>query len=580
MRRAAVLIAVQKAGKLPKLSAAIDGVRKMEAWALAHQIQPDSIKVFTDEQGPVHAAAIFDAVRAFVDTASYDQLFVYFSGHGVNLFFNEYWLLTNAPDAPHEAINVSASAQLAKFAGIPHVVFISDACRTPAEGIQFQRLTGTQIFPNLAGQAVSRPVDVFYATTLGAPALELRDGDSVRYTSVYTEELVQALSGQRRTILSPDQPHSGKLVLRSHPLRRHLQEKVPALVAARLGPGASHSQTPDADILSDEFTFLQWFDAAQVPPEPAAPMPALRGGRPLPAPRQASAAEVARATLRTALHAAPSETAQQIGTALRGATADVSELDAAVRRETEAHGPAHFETNCGFKLLGGELSDVIAPAGVHVALLEPALVRVDLAGLRAADVLFRLTDGRCVVLPAIEGFLGSLTFVGRDLRTVAYEPSDRSDRWQTYQLYRSEITALRGLIAASVYQGVFRLDPEDAERLIDRIRHYKSLDPALALYAGYAYHRLGRIDLIREMQMILGGELGVTLFDLALLASGASAPPRHPFAPLLAQGWPLLEAFGDPGDALRALRSHVDLRSLWTVYDADAFSRLETLIRR
>lgn len=75
---------------------------------------------------------IFDAVNEIVRSASTDQLIVYFAGHGVLINRNEHWLLSEAPRRANAAVNVSGSVELARFCGIRHVVFISDACRTVA----------------------------------------------------------------------------------------------------------------------------------------------------------------------------------------------------------------------------------------------------------------------------------------------------------------------------------------------------------------------------------------------------------------------------------------------------------------
>jgi hypothetical protein len=88
-------------------------------------------------QEPVTAADVRRWIRAFVDLGTVEQLIVYFAGHGVNLWLGEYWLLSGAPDDPNEAVNMRASADLARYCGIPHVVFISRRLsRTDADSIQ------------------------------------------------------------------------------------------------------------------------------------------------------------------------------------------------------------------------------------------------------------------------------------------------------------------------------------------------------------------------------------------------------------------------------------------------------------
>ena len=139
MQRAVILIGVRKTGKLQPLQAVSSGVQAMKSWAEAQGIGANDIITITDDSGPVTARVIKHAVRKITDRGTCEQLIVYFAGHGVNIRYGEYWLLSGAPDDTQEAVNVEGSVVLARQCGIPHVVFISDACRTAAEGVLAQR---------------------------------------------------------------------------------------------------------------------------------------------------------------------------------------------------------------------------------------------------------------------------------------------------------------------------------------------------------------------------------------------------------------------------------------------------------
>ena len=73
----------------------------MEAWARAQGMDP--VEVFTDEAGPVDVTEIKRAVRRIVDHGA-DQLVIYFAGHGVNIRYQEYWLLSDAPRDTQAAV--------------------------------------------------------------------------------------------------------------------------------------------------------------------------------------------------------------------------------------------------------------------------------------------------------------------------------------------------------------------------------------------------------------------------------------------------------------------------------------------
>ncbi|MBV7708149.1 hypothetical protein NOVA_35755 [Nocardia nova] len=64
---------------------------------------------------------------------------VYFAGHGVLLApGSEIWFLSDALHDSGDMINVVATAESARLAGIPHVILISDACRSQASApVQF-----------------------------------------------------------------------------------------------------------------------------------------------------------------------------------------------------------------------------------------------------------------------------------------------------------------------------------------------------------------------------------------------------------------------------------------------------------
>src|SRR4051812_46690220 len=100
--RAAVLIGVNKTGGLPTLKDAAKGVGRMEAWARAQGF--DTVEAITDDGGrTVDIGVIKRAINRIIDRGT-DQLVVYFAGHGVNIQYGEYWLLTDAPRDTQAAV--------------------------------------------------------------------------------------------------------------------------------------------------------------------------------------------------------------------------------------------------------------------------------------------------------------------------------------------------------------------------------------------------------------------------------------------------------------------------------------------
>jgi hypothetical protein len=252
MQRAAVLIGVEKTGNLPTLQAVRKGVEEMRQWALSQPGMGGRVVTITDEQGePVTASEIRTAIKTFVDLGTIEQLVVYFAGHGVNNKYHEFWLLSDAPDDPNAAVNVDGSVSLARHCGIPHVVLISDACRTAADSIQAQAVEGSLVFPNTGPAERPGCVDVFYAAAVGRPALEVKDVNATAagFQAVYTVALVDGLEGSRAELVQVDGEPGESPVgrIRPWPLKRYLQAEVPKLLV-RMGVSLDVSQAPDAVI--------------------------------------------------------------------------------------------------------------------------------------------------------------------------------------------------------------------------------------------------------------------------------------------------------------------------------------------
>jgi hypothetical protein len=571
MQRAAVLIGVSKTGHLPELQAVQSGIGGMRSWAATQGIKGDRLVVLTDQAGKVRAHQIVDAIERLVEPRSLDQLVIYFSGHGVHNR-GDYWLLSDAPGKAGEAVNVEGSIQLARYCGVGHVVVVSDACRTAAEGIQALGMSGSEIFPNDPADGMERPVDAFFSCARGKPSLEVRDAaeSTLAFSALYTEVLLECLNGQNAAVLErvvEDGTTFG--LVRSWKLADELLALVPSRLKAKLGKTPTINQTPVARVVSRD----AWM--SRIPNELLPRLARSAGtGSPGAAACTVTALDTAEELLSTALSGnlgrfdsllVESESGSGSGSALLRST--TSSLAA-------TFGPTHFETGCGFKLRGAQVRAVHSPnSGYEVLDKEQgSLVRMSLqAG--AVSVLLELSDGCGVLLPAIPEFIAELTFEGGELVNVAYEPSDLSPRWPEYSVRRDELRSLRSSIAAAAGLGVFRLVGDNALQLARTMQVAKSIDPSMSLYAAYAYHEQGRRDRIREMQAFLRDDLGITFFDIALLAAddsllkaqsgGSLVPP----VPLLSQGWSLLSAFRAPmPDALANLQRHLR-PSLWTLFD-------------
>lgn len=153
--RAAVVIGVDKCGNLPVLRAAGSGARSVAEWLAGEEFE---VKLFVDDQRPVTAKAIFDAIDGLLSKGTLQQLVIYFSGHGfITAPRSEVWMLSGAPHNPNEAVSLLESLELARETAIPSISFISDACRSTPDSLGAQRVQGSMIFPSKSDSPVVRP---------------------------------------------------------------------------------------------------------------------------------------------------------------------------------------------------------------------------------------------------------------------------------------------------------------------------------------------------------------------------------------------------------------------------------------
>lgn len=568
MLRAAVFIGVDRAGDLPRLRDAAAGARRLYEDPLLQQ-QFAKRELITDEGGAkVTPDRIFDVIDALLRPRNLSQLLIYFAGHGVNRHQGEYWLLSDAPRRSSAAVNLRGSEHLARYySRVPHVIFVSDCCRTSADGLQLQNLEGSEIFPALETPGDTSAVDLFYAASLGRPSHEIRDVNEAvrRFRAIYTDALQAALRCEAPGAIEwRSENGSDVAFVRPRALRNYLRTSVAErLVAAQLQD--SVQQMPDAIISSEPDAWLARRDDVAAPalPEPP-PRSGTRNGGDFEGMlrHESSSLPQAPSSARGTLDALVAMAIREPGT-----VADVLSV-------TPAAGPLKFESQCGFKLRGARVRVAYA-RGARLEQLGPArdIVRVNPHEV-APLVLFELDNGNGVVLPALPGFVGALKFDADELIDVSYEPSENSDRAQAYQRRARELRALRQVVAAASREGTFRLEREQAATFAKRLQLLKGVDPALAIYAAYAYQDLNETGRLADMQGNLQDDLGAVPFDVAML-SGAldrcSTADALPFPllgafPLLAQGWAYLRArrITLAGDGL-ALQSHLT-DSLWTVF--------------
>ncbi len=618
MSRAIVLIGVSRTASpaFPTLEGVKDAIDKMEAWAKGQGIS-QIVKVTDVGECAVERVTIMlinDRIEALLAQANaLQQLIIYFSGHGVVNSLNEYQLLSGAPNNANEAINVTASIAVAQTWKIPHVVFFSDACRTAAPTVQVSRITGGLIIPNEIVPGPEKLVDVFYATRLGTPALEVA-ANGKQYIAVYTDMLAKGLRGEVPALI-----HNG--YIRPRPLKSWLAEAVPEHLID-LNLSVLTSQSPEARISSGDDEWLSEFDQpvhAAPPDEPdgfpsgGASMPdesvdldgdAVGAGPddfdsgstsplspPPPPPLPPLSLPIRTPEAASILVEDALERYDPVGPAIRaeimiqrtGRSLSPGAEDFLRNFGEQEQAPAwqHDDLHPSFRILGASVRDARCADGtVHVDQAATGCTLVVDAWSPGSEVLIEFDSGRGVLLPFLRDYVGVVQLKEGKLAEVHYEPvePERAER------VRSQLRLLRSAVYKASAMGSLNLDRKSASKLASRLQEAKFDDPSLAVYAAYAYQGTGQLGRIREMRQYLIDYRGIRLFDVDLLArmtsesSEAHLPPLLPSVPLLSQGWAFVDALRSTFPAeLKPLREHVG-QSLWSHYAPEGVAILKAWI--
>jgi caspase domain-containing protein len=564
-KRGAVVIGVNKTGGLPLLEASADGADAVEKWLIDEGFE---VKKITDAAGPVKQSDIARAIDHFVKSGTYQQLVIYFSGHGYWKNDAELWLLTDAPGDANAAVSWAETAEFAKDCGIPNVVMISDACRVIPTTPRDLRVRGSIVFPNDDVQRSRAKVDKFMAAAQGTAAYEVKIGTAAKKENVFTHCFLRAFQEPDSDMIQVVAENGQSIkVVPNRRLGKYLQREVAKLLA---NVNVALNQTPDAEVLSDDDVYIGRAQAPAIilgtsvsagrdlrvdvpagrrtflgpnieePKPPSAPVVHLR--------------DVAAAAVERALDQPVQATPEEISAIEE--LARTSGFDEAVAQAgTTVENVNHFETGTGLAVAGAKLAEAISADGERLTVLsrgadDPGAVPIDPGLPSACTVLLRFINGRGIALAALNGYIGHVVVEGERVMNVNYVPSNNSWRWYYYEQRRQQIERLRAAAAAAVQFGVFRLDDKQkAADLADRIRVAKEFDPTLGLYAAYAYSDADQREEIDSVLDYMLQDLGCSLFDVAMLARkipgrGRQAGPIVPFCPMLTQGWNLLRARG------------------------------------
>jgi hypothetical protein len=574
--RGAVVIGVDRAGNLTPLKAARSGAKTVASWLRAEGFD---VKLFVDDTAPVIVGNVFAAIENFVQAGTLDQLVVYFAGHGfISGTLSEFWMLSGAPQNPNEAVSLTESCRYAEEAGIPNVVFISDACRSRADTLGLQRLQGGVLFPGTTNPRKPGDVDQFLAARIGTSAYEVAPAnDPSAAQGIFTGCFLEAFKNPYPEMV---QTVAGRPVVPNRRLKTYLGTEVPKKAQAL---SIAYDQMPDSKVLSDEPTYIAHVTGT---------------GRAAQPPNTVSINDVARADILKSggvvTGPAPGNDANAAAFASLRAS---SGFDEAKNMIVQARGlTVALHARSGYTISGLDGQTATAQGGTNVRNspsqgAPSALVEVDLTAKPAASVALRFSNGSGTVLAALRDYVGNVVVRPSGVSDVSYVPSKESPFRSAYEYEAVHVEQLRASVATAAQFGVFRFDGPRAERtraaaaMADRIRVLKGIDPTLGLYAAYAYDDASLGDKVRSVQDFMNQTLMIDLCDVAMLSgrlSGKSTDDwRHivPFCPMLSQGWGLLRVKNvQLPSIIAAARDHLRV-SLWNSLAPAGMNIVEEALR-
>jgi hypothetical protein len=596
MKKCAVIIGVNKTGGLPELFAAVKGANDFKNWA---EKQGFETVLLTDEDGKkVTVKEITNAVKGFVDKQTYSQMVVFFSGHGIlKSATDEQWLLSEAPAYANETVSVLASRMLARRSGIPHIIFISDACRSIPNDPLVTEVIGSVIFPNVA-QTGDTDIDILYSTIPGNPSYEVKEDVAVaNFRGIYTECLLKALRGDVTEVIEDLKVGSETiLTIPVYELHKYLQTAVP-LAASRVD--IMLSQVPDGEITSRLPKYL-----ARVEREKK-PVIDTGAGKEILLPKAIEPVVLNSKNNNYKLNlpdfdffkSSSIENTQtenervfsnlgDLVTGLSQTRVDVANNMDALKN---ASGRNSFETRTGFSITGTNKVQCLMAAEngfdqfeeedqTHIRILEQNLSRT---------LFLQLESGNVVPLAILPGFIGTVVVENGAVINVNYVPSQHTPKYELMRgLQNEDFEHRRALVATAARFGSFKVEG-DVGYVIEQasyLRNIKAIDPTMGLYAAYAYMQAGSYTDLKSVYEYMWREPEPVLYDVWMLVKiskqAFEAPKQSPapFCPMLTQGWSYMSVDNTLfAPELQELGKYL-VPGLWTTFNPKGVELIRHLI--
>lgn len=591
-----IAVGVDNPGVLSRLNGAAAGAIKVAEWLEKQKHLGVAVvsEVLTDTgDDKVSARNVRDAATRIMQGPALHLLIVYLAGHGfVRSGGSEYVLLSEFPEY-QEAIDVAATARNAKRVGVPHVVVITDACRSSADAFgPVGEINGSPVFKSGPVQGtMAGKVDVFFATEPSQTAKEYK-GEGF-FTKILLDALEYAPAEVREAW------PGGQEVIPAWRMEHYLETVVPARAFAH---NPSFEQIPDFQVTSREPMFL-----AYVPQDNSNEGPAfMESPRVLRKNTRVFGINIKRSSANSdsKLRITPESRRQaleQVVTLMKSSGDLVPPnvlSDAGLLERVKSYRGVDVArllhgSRTGYSFFGVQVDSVTLDPMLKAEINTSDGGSVDLrlsgnlSEAKSASVIVRLGNGTTCILPFLAGYVGAVDLRTDHISSIAFATNIRdTKRFGLFDQDEAKVRQQKEIASALASTGqLWRLAGEDAASYAAFVRKNKQLDPSLGIYASYAYALAGRDDDARSVyDWFVGYQqppfqdqlIAPIIFDVGMLGGAfierlpAQQYPLAPFCPMMGIGWSLLESCG-AGDLHPALAQagRVRLSSEWTLFPTD-----------
>ncbi|PDT50589.1 MULTISPECIES: caspase family protein [Sinorhizobium] len=511
-------IAVHKPRQMAQLPGVLEANRAMCQWA---EKRYDVLSI-DDANEPVTIRRLREIITPEDDDGDADpslllerpRIVVYFCGHGITAWPDQYWILSKGPDQSAERISANALRDILASYDPRQIALISDACRqaAPLHG------AGNGVFDTLAGNYRNPQKDIFYSCRDGANSYAVPSAEGGPAYLVFTSVLLKALTKPDGTNLDRALLQLNRQAVTSQSLSDYLEENVPVKA---LAVDRAQAAQCDAGFRPFEHIYEEFAPLYGAPPDPDVgerlseqPGQADDDTMPLPPPDRndlPAIQDFVAKSFQAAEHSRMRRQSFRLETSLSDWRAPLVQRVGALLRDDGVYDES-------FVVLGSDRARLMFEDDRSRRLREFGR---DL-GINASAFTVRDKTERTICARLNYRAICLLPFY-RNMHAIAVTSPARDglqvELLSWISVYGDEdrpqlLNSAKALDALA--KGNLRA--VDAKRLAGQIRFAKHLDPMMGVIAGYLYNSAGDIDNIRRVAYYYADHGQPIPFDIAMLA--------------------------------------------------------------